>query len=200
MQARVAGCVAGALLATMAGSCSRAQDAPHFAPPPAGFIGFCVNFPDQCTTPTGGSTTVALTMPTLQRLRAVNRTINRAIWPLDDATHYGRPELWTIPTDGLGDCDDYAVTKRAALIASGFPVRALRLAVVFALDVGRHAVLTVATDQGDLVLDNLTDDIRPSSATGYIWIEQQDGANPMQWIARVAVPDSAATTAAVAKH
>jgi hypothetical protein len=99
------------------------QDAPHHGPPPAGFIRFCVNFPDQCATPKGGSTVVPLTTSTLQRLRAINRHINRAIWPEDDATHYGRPEFWTIPTDGMGDCDDYAVTKRAVLIAAGLRPR-----------------------------------------------------------------------------
>ena len=33
-----------------------------------------------------------------------------------------------------------------------------------------HAVLVVRTDQGDLVLDNLTGTIKPSNQTGLRWV------------------------------
>ena len=49
---------------------------------------------------------------------------------MDDQRHYGRAEYWNIPTDGYGDCEDYALTKRRDLIAAGFPAQALRIAVV----------------------------------------------------------------------
>lgn len=95
--------------------------------------------------------------------------------------HYGRAEYWTIPTDGYGDCDDYALTKRKQLQEIGFPAAALRLAVVYSPRSQLHAVLTVATNKGDFVLDNLDDDIRPWNTTRYDWIEVQDAKDPMQW-------------------
>lgn len=47
---------------------------------------------------------------------------------------------------------------------------------------GRHAVLTVATDKGDFVLDNLREEIVSWNATGYTWIERQDPKRPMGWV------------------
>jgi predicted transglutaminase-like cysteine proteinase len=39
-------------------------------------------------------------------------------------------EHWDIGADGYGDCDDYALAKRMALIEAGLPMRALRIAIV----------------------------------------------------------------------
>lgn len=151
------------------------------APTPAGFIGFCTRFSSQCTEAPGRATSVALTDQSWKNLVRINHSVNSAIWPQDDEKHYGRGEYWTIPTDGYGDCDDYAVTKRKDLIDAGFPAPALRLAVVYSPQAGRHAVLTVKTDKGDLVLDNLRDDIVSWNATGFVWIERQAASNPMIW-------------------
>jgi hypothetical protein len=46
----------------------------------------------------------------------------------------------------------------------------------------RHAVLTVATDKGDYVFDNLRDDVVAWTATGYTWIERQDARRPLAWV------------------
>jgi predicted transglutaminase-like cysteine proteinase len=100
---------------------------------------------------------------------------------VDDIKHYGRAEYWTIPTDGRGDCDDYAVTKRAQLIAAGIPASALRLAVAVTPRSVRHAVLTVATDRGDYILDSLYDEIVPWHAPGYTWLMRQMPDNARSW-------------------
>ncbi len=109
--------------------------------------------------------------------------VNREIAPEDDMEHYGRAEYWTIPTDGLGVCHDYAVAKRQALIAAGIPELALRVAVVLTPQGERHAVLTIATDKGDYVLDNLHENIRPWSETGYTWLERQAPNSAWTWVA-----------------
>jgi predicted transglutaminase-like cysteine proteinase len=44
-------------------------------------------------------------------------------------------------------------------------------------------VLTVVTDRGDYVLDNMQDDILPPDKTGYIWVERQDPASRTGWLA-----------------
>jgi Predicted periplasmic protein len=166
----------------MPGSSSAFLPAQEAADQPIGFTGFCVRFPDQCSAPVAGKAVIALDTQTWVLLNAVNQAVNSQIWPEDDLKHYGRAEYWTIPTDNLGDCDDYAVTKRKDLIEAGLPMKALRLAVVNSAASGRHAVLTVATDKGDFVLDNLNDDIRSWTKTDYVWLERQDGADPMKWV------------------
>ena len=101
---------------------------------------------------------------------------------MDDEKHYGRAEYWTIPTDGYGDCEDYALTKRKALFDAGFPLAVLRVAIVIASDGQRHSVLTVATDKGDFVLDNLRNDVVGWGDAGYRWIERQDSKDALRWV------------------
>jgi predicted transglutaminase-like cysteine proteinase len=152
------------------------------APTPPGFVSFCTRFPGQCITDKNQSATVALTPAVWNELQQVNDDINHAIAPEDDLPHYGRAEYWTIPTDGKGDCEDYALTKRAKLIAAGVSPRALRMAVVKTWRGEGHAVLTVATDHGDYVLDNLVQNVRSWDNTGYQWIARQDPDNVWAWV------------------
>ena len=143
---------------------------------PSGYASFCLRFPSQCLTPEHAPETIALTAQSYGDIDRINRAVNASIRPEDDAEHYGRAEYWTIPTDGYGDCEDYALTKRKALADAGYSLRALRMAVVDTPHEGRHAVLTVATDKGDLVLDNLRDAVTGWNDTGYRWIARQDGS------------------------
>ncbi len=102
---------------------------------------------------------------------------------MDDKRHYARAEYWNIPTDGLGDCEDYALTKRQALMAAGFAEPALRIALVMTARGERHAVLTIATDRGDYVLDNLTGAILNWDKTDYEWLARQDPNQAWGWVA-----------------
>lgn len=150
--------------------------------PPAGFISFCLRNPDQCETDEGASQIVELSDETWKTLRDVNYSVNRSIKFQDDAEHFGRHEYWDIVTDGYGDCDDYVLTKRKALIDAGFPALALRVTIVRTYKNIGHAVLTVSTDQGDYILDNRTSQIRPWAQAQYNWISRQDAQNPMRWV------------------
>ncbi len=149
---------------------------------PAGFVSFCLRFADQCQSVPGVPTSVAMTPDVWKTLTKVNDDVNAAIWPQDDSRHYGRAEFWTIPTDGYGDCEDYALTKRKNLMALGLPAPALRIAIVVTPDESRHAVLTVVTDKGDYVLDNLRSDVLPWDRAGFDWIERQDPSNALSWV------------------
>ncbi|MBU6299174.1 MAG: transglutaminase-like cysteine peptidase [Alphaproteobacteria bacterium] len=151
--------------------------------PPPGFVSFCMRYENQCSSAPSEASVVQLTPAVWSELRAVNTRVNEAIWPEDDKLHFDRAEFWTIPTDGYGNCHDYMLTKRELLAAAGLPLRALRMAVVVTGQNERHAVLTVATNYGDYVLDNLTDDIVPWNQTGYQWISRQDSKNDWGWVA-----------------
>ena len=56
----------------------------------------------------------------LEELDEVNRRVNQTIRPQTDIEHYGIEDYWTIPKDGKGDCEDYALLKRHLLISMGW--------------------------------------------------------------------------------
>lgn len=148
---------------------------------PSGFLTFCSRNPDQCRDTVNGEAVVSLDAARWQTLWDVNTAWNAAIKPLEDAAHYGRVDYWTIPTDGSGDCEDYALAKRKSLIDRGFPSQSLRIAMAQLPDGEAHAVLTVATDRGDYVLDNLHSAVLPWKAIGYGWIARQT-ASEKKWV------------------
>jgi predicted transglutaminase-like cysteine proteinase len=45
-----------------------------------------------------------------------------------------------------------------------------------------HAILTIKTDRGDFILDNLTNSIRPWTATGYRFLKRQSQEDPNVWV------------------
>jgi len=154
----------------------RASTAMPFGPPaepPSGYVAFCSRDPDQCAAPSGGAPVVALDSATWHTMEQVNTAWNAEVKPLEDAAHYGRVDYWTIPRDGYGDCEDYALGKRKSLVDLGLPARALRLTIARTPDGTAHTVLIAATDRGDYVLDNLRSAILPWTATNYTWIARQ---------------------------
>jgi predicted transglutaminase-like cysteine proteinase len=145
---------------------------------PRGWLDFCGRHPQDCTRDTTEPEWIGLTPPLWRKLVAVNAAVNDRVQPLADMTHWGLTESWDYPVDGKGDCEDYALEKRKRLIAAGFPNRALLLTVVLDETGQGHAVLTVRTNRGDLVLDNKRDAIFPWNATGYTFIKRESQSQP----------------------
>jgi predicted transglutaminase-like cysteine proteinase len=169
------------------------------ADPPPGFVSFCIRFADQCDSPNdAASSNIHLTPLRWRDLLRVNRWLNHEIHPMDDLHHYGRLEYWTIPSDSYGDCEDYALAKRAALIRLGFPMAALRIAVVRLPRGEGHAVLTVVTDRGDYVLDNESDAVSGWRHSNYQWIERQDVRKKSGWVLLQQQPRGDVPTASIA--
>jgi predicted transglutaminase-like cysteine proteinase len=83
----------------------------------------------------------------------INREVNDSVSYRTDAAQYGRPEHWE-PAGRLGDCEDYALLKRARLLEAGWD--ADKLALVTCRQPGGvgHVVLYVDTDDGAFILDN----------------------------------------------
>ena len=97
-----------------------------------------------------------LTPQKWNQLVNVNADVNQQILAATDDEIYGRPEVWAYPEKiGEGDCEDLVLLKRRDLIKDGWPAGALLITVVRQRNGDGHAVLTVLTDRGDLVLDNL---------------------------------------------
>lgn len=122
-----------------------------------------------------------LTQKRLAALRSVNSRVNGAIRPATDQQIHGRVEYWT-NGGAAGDCEDYALKKRSLLLSRGFHPSQLPLAKVRQRNGEAHIVLVVRTSEGDLVLDNLTDSIKPYRKTGHRFLKMQSGTNSSQWV------------------
>jgi predicted transglutaminase-like cysteine proteinase len=117
-------------------------------------------------------------------LTRTNDTVNRSIAERSDQQVYGVSEYWATPLEAglkVGDCEDYALEKRRALVAAGVPASALSLAVVTTPQGQDHAVLLVATDKGEYVLDNLSAWVLPWAKTPYRWRERQVAGQAARW-------------------
>ncbi len=132
---------------------------------------------------------LAASPETMALLETVNRQVNRALRWRSDQELYGMAERWAMPLSAAagttgqayGDCEDYALEKRAALIRAGLPAEALAIATAYSEATGHHAVLIVRLEDTDLVLDNETPWILPWSEAPYTWRAVQSGPSLLQW-------------------
>jgi predicted transglutaminase-like cysteine proteinase len=148
--------------------------------PPIGHVQFCSNHPSECAGYARPNQVVKLSQATYDRLAGINRAVNDAVLPATDMEIFGTLERWDYPTL-VGDCEDYVLEKRRELVALGWPASALLITVVRD-EIGEgHAVLTVRTDRGDLILDNKTDEIVLWDLAPYQFVKRQSASIPAQW-------------------
>ncbi|WP_243692228.1 transglutaminase-like cysteine peptidase [Caulobacter sp. BK020] len=119
-----------------------------------------------------------------RELQRINTQVNRSIRRSDDYAAYGRADYWASGADHVkrGDCEDYALAKRRALIEAGAPGEALSIAIVRTFRGEMHAVLLVATSEGEVVLDNLSPWIVPWNEAPYQWLDRQAPGAPTKWV------------------
>src|SRR5262249_12977262 len=116
--------------------------------PPIGYVTFCREHEAECR-PSGPIVDrMQLTAQWRNELERVNRYVNQSVSPVTDLDLYGKVEVWTYPTSGKGDCEDYVLLKRRMLIERGWPESTLLITVVRDENNEGHAVLTVRTDVG----------------------------------------------------
>ncbi|WP_446737605.1 transglutaminase-like cysteine peptidase [Rhizobium sp. CFBP 8762] len=148
--------------------------------PPIGHYEFCKRLPAECG-PTQAEAPLPLTAANWAKLVEINKTVNAAVSPLTDKDVYGLEEYWAYPTTA-GDCEDFALLKRRNLIAAGFAPSNLLITVVLQTNGEGHAVLTVTTDRGDFVLDNMRESILLWSETEYTFLKRQAADNSSRWM------------------
>lgn len=112
----------------------------------------------------------------------INSAVNAEIAPATDREMWGIEERWDFPINGRGDCEDYVLLKRARLMAEGFPRQALLITVVTDLQGDGHAVLTLKTDRGDFILDNMNDDVKLWRETPYGYVKRQSQIDQNDWV------------------
>jgi predicted transglutaminase-like cysteine proteinase len=165
--ALVALAIAAAVVATMSTPSMASKRAP------LGYQLMCLENPAECRG--GGKSSIAVTDDIMSTLKRVNSSVNRSIKPRHDKG----ADVWSVNASS-GDCEDYVLAKRRALIKSGLPPSALRIAYVKTRSGEGHAILVVKTNGKDLVLDNLNGKVRPLSQSGYRIISMS-GADPLVW-------------------
>jgi len=155
---------------------------------PYGWQHFCSAQPAECEPAALEPAFAQLTTPSWTELNAINTIVNREIEPIGDEDHYHIYEQdilnwWTYPDDGKGNCNDYVLMKRKLLIEAGWPRSALLMTVVVDHNGDGHLILMVHTDRGDLILDNMREEIVPWDRTGYRFVKRQSAFNHNEWVA-----------------
>jgi predicted transglutaminase-like cysteine proteinase len=149
---------------------------------PIGWTDFCVEYAPECETKPLEARDVVLTPKSWRDLVRINKWVNDSVWPMTDMDHWGVVERWNYPDDGYGDCEDYVLLKRKMLSQAGWPRQALLITVVRDKNGDGHAVLTVKTDKGELILDNQSQEILLWSETGYHFVKRQSQNDPNTWV------------------
>lgn len=148
---------------------------------PIGHYELCQRLPSECRVLRSNVEPVQLTQKVWSRIIDVNSSVNSMVRPVTDMEMWGKEEVWSYPSN-KGDCEDYVLLKRKLLMKSGISESNLLITVVRQSDGSGHAVLTVSTNQGDFVLDNLRSDVRPWTETGYVFLKRQSASNSGRWI------------------
>ena len=146
---------------------------------PMAFSRFCLRYREECEIhrlPDASGVTQAR----WGEVSRVNAEVNRAIAPQGDDGDVVH-ETWLV-APAAGACHDYAVTKRHELLTRKWPIASLLIAVVVVPGGEGHAVLTVKTDRGEFILDNLTNDILLWSSTPYHYYKRQSQDDPNVWV------------------
>lgn len=150
---------------------------------PNGWLQLCAANADECKPTAGQARDMTLTPDLLQQLYEINKYVNdRVIWT-SDAELYGTTERWAYPLD-RGDCEDMVLLKRRMLAKAGWPLGALLITIVEerGRENTRHAVLTVRSDRGEMILDNQTPEILFWYESNYRYLSRQSAADPNVWV------------------
>jgi predicted transglutaminase-like cysteine proteinase len=148
---------------------------------PIGHYEFCKLNPNECLVKSGPTAPHRLTKEGWRTIFSVNRAVNSRIQPKTDLEIYGKDEVWSYPIR-FGDCEDYVLLKRRALMDKGVALANLLITVVRKPDGEGHAVLTVRTDRGDFILDNLNEDVLSWESTDYRYLKRQSSQHSGRWV------------------
>jgi predicted transglutaminase-like cysteine proteinase len=181
---RIGGIVLAAMLVLAASGASRAEEAAMptagITTQPYGHHQFCSEYPDTCGR-SKYSAPLLLTNSLWNLLVKVNGQVNSTVIPRTDMEMWGKKEVWSYP-GRYGDCEDYVLEKQRYLEQRGIPASNLLITVVRQPNGDGHAVLTVRTDRGDFVLDNLQPNIELWTRTAYHYLKRQSELNAGRWV------------------
>ncbi len=149
---------------------------------PFGWVDFCRRHDGECDGGKLAPLDINLTAGAIKELERLNQWVNGHIEPVADLDHWGVVDQWDYPTDRKGDCEDYAILKRRLLLEEGFPRQALLMTVVKDARNEGHALLTIKTNLGEFVLDNLNNEMKRWDQTGYRFVKRQSQSDQNLWV------------------
>ena len=164
------------------------------AKPIQGWVDFCAREPAECAVDLSEPIRIKLTKDNKHLIYSINKKVNDTIVQKTDMEIYQINDLWTLPYNGEGDCEDFQLFKRHLLVKKGLPARAMRMTVVIDEKGEGHAVLTILTDQGDYILDNKTDRIVTVDQSSYRFVKRESQSR-IGWISLRQTLSSPETTA-----
>ncbi|MGN8020920.1 transglutaminase-like cysteine peptidase [Phyllobacterium sp. 22229] len=175
---------AGALIANSASAAEAFMQTGGLTSQPIGHYEFCKRLPDECSIRSRNVAPAKMTRDFWELIVNVNSHVNQTVKPLTDMEIYGVEEYWGYPdkVGNVGDCEDYVLEKRRELMQAGISPADLLITVVRKPDGEGHAVLTVRTDTGDFILDNLADSVKNWSETEYTYLKRQATNNTGRWV------------------
>lgn len=149
---------------------------------PIGHYDFCKRYRAECEIRSRAKGPLGTDDQLLELIESVNLSVNEAVAPMSDEEIYGVVEYWEYPDEGVGDCEDYVLEKRRQLMDHGISPSHLLITVVRQSNGEGHAVLTVRTDRGDIILDNLTDEVNLWYETDYTFLKRQSDRHSGRWL------------------
>ncbi|MGV1871064.1 transglutaminase-like cysteine peptidase [Agrobacterium rosae] len=148
---------------------------------PIGHYEFCQKYMSECDIRSKLTPPPRVTEYGWKVVREINKEVNSTIIAMTDLEVYGKDEVWEYPKTA-GDCEDFVLLKRRKLMERGFAVSDLLITVVRKPDGEGHAVLTLRTNDGDFILDNLSDDVKLWTDTNYTYLKRQASFNTGRWV------------------
>jgi predicted transglutaminase-like cysteine proteinase len=150
---------------------------------PFGWADFCQRYAGECNGGALQPADIDASHANLALVDRINRFVNLKIQPRSDMEQWRVVDRWDLPSNGIGDCEDFALLKRKLLIEAGLPRQALLITIVFDEKKEGHAVLTVKTSRGDMILDNMNDEMKLWNQTPYRFIKRQSQEDQNIWVA-----------------
>lgn len=147
---------------------------------PIGHNQFCRKYVNECRRKSS-SAPAKLTRHLWKRVQDINNDVNLAVRPLTDHEIWGVQEHWSYP-GSVGDCEDYVLEKQRLLMQAGVSPGNLLITVVRQRNGDGHAVLTLRTDIGDFILDNLEPRVLPWKKTSYTYLKRQSSRHSGKWV------------------
>jgi predicted transglutaminase-like cysteine proteinase len=169
------------LMATSGSAYAVNMKTTNFTTQPIGHNEFCKAAPVECQRVGRNIAPHVLTRASWAKIVDVNNLVNTTVAPLTDLEIWGKMEVWSYPTN-VGDCEDYVLLKRKKLIKAGISPGNLLVTVVKQANGEGHAVLTVRTDRGDFILDNLVGRIDDWRDTPYEYLKRQSTDHAGRWV------------------
>ncbi|WP_367714630.1 transglutaminase-like cysteine peptidase [Nitratireductor sp. GISD-1A_MAKvit] len=148
---------------------------------PIGHYQLCQREPVECRQATPQARPLNLTRDLWKTIINVNNAVNSTVMPRTDMEMWGIEEYWSYPQE-FGDCEDYVLEKRRRLIQAGVPAGNLLITVVRQPNGDGHAVLTVVTNMGDYILDNLEARVSVWTDTDYTYLKRQAATHSGKWV------------------